>query len=88
MNKMNTLAFVNFLLVELFLTLIRQNFPPSKICAIRYSFLHTYLLATFIFIVPLNLPTLPSTVTPPPGASAHTINVALPPPDQIDTGEL
>ena len=37
MNKMNTLAFVNFLLVKLFPTLIRQNFPPSKICAIRYA---------------------------------------------------
>ena len=36
MNKMNTLAFVNFLLVKLFPTLIRQNFPPSKIYAIRY----------------------------------------------------
>ena len=32
-NKMNTLAFVNFLLVKLFPTLIRQKFPPSKICA-------------------------------------------------------
>ena len=37
MNKINTLAFVNFLLVKLFPTLIRQNFPPSKICAIRYK---------------------------------------------------
>ena len=36
MNKMNTLAFVNFLLIKLFPTLIRQNFPLSKICAIRY----------------------------------------------------
>ena len=35
-DKMNTLAFVNFLLIKLFPTLIRQNFPPSKICAIRY----------------------------------------------------
>ena len=37
MNKMNTLAFVNFLLVKLFPTLIQQNFPPSKFCAVRYS---------------------------------------------------
>ena len=37
MNKMNTLAFVNFLLVKFFPTLICQNFPPSKICAIRYQ---------------------------------------------------
>ena len=36
MNKMNTLTFVNFLLVKLYSTLIRQNFPPSKICAVRY----------------------------------------------------
>ena len=33
---MNTLAFVNFLLVKLFPTLIRQYFPPSKFCAVRY----------------------------------------------------
>ena len=37
MNKMNTLAFINFLLVKLFPTLIRQNFPPSKFCAVQYS---------------------------------------------------
>ena len=35
-DKMNTLAFVNFLFVKLFSTLIRQNFPPSKFCAIWY----------------------------------------------------
>ena len=35
-DKMNTLAFVNFLLVKFFPTLIRQYFPPSKFCAIRY----------------------------------------------------
>ena len=34
-DKMNTLAFVNFLLIKLFPTLIRQNFAPSKICAVR-----------------------------------------------------
>ena len=34
---MNTLAFVNILLVKIFPTLIRQNFPPSKFYAIRYS---------------------------------------------------
>ena len=34
---MNTLAFVNFLLIKIFPTLIRQNFPPSKFCAIRYD---------------------------------------------------
>ena len=37
MNKINTLAFVNFLLVKLFPTMIRQNFPPLKICAVRYD---------------------------------------------------
>ena len=37
---MNTLAFVNFLLVKLFPTLIRQNFPLSKICAVQYLSLH------------------------------------------------
>ena len=34
---MNTLTLVNFLLVKLFPTLIRQNFPLSKICAIPVS---------------------------------------------------
>ena len=34
---MNTLAFVNFLLVKIFPTLIRQYFPPSKFCTIRYT---------------------------------------------------
>ena len=34
---MNTLAFINFLLVKLFPTLIRQNFPPSKCYAVWYS---------------------------------------------------
>ena len=38
-DKMNTLGFVNFLLVKLFPILIRQNFPLSKICAIWYQFL-------------------------------------------------
>ena len=33
---MNTLAFVIFLLVKIFPTLIRQNFPPLKFCAIQY----------------------------------------------------
>ena len=33
---MNTLAFANFILIKLFPTLIRQNFPPSKICAVQY----------------------------------------------------
>ena len=42
MNKMNTLAFVNFLLVKLFPTLIRQNFTPSKICAIQYVCMDVY----------------------------------------------
>ena len=32
MNKMNTLAFVNFLLVKFFPTLIRQNFPVKNLC--------------------------------------------------------
>ena len=52
MNKMNTLAFVNFLLVKLFPTLIRQNFPPSKICAIRYTIIVTtsYMRAATIII--------------------------------------
>ena len=36
MNKMNTLAFVNSLLIKLFPTLIRQKFPSSKICTIQY----------------------------------------------------
>ena len=36
MNEMNTLAFINFLLVKLFPTLIHQNFPLSKICAIQH----------------------------------------------------
>ena len=37
-DKMNKLAisFVNFLLVEIFLTLIHQNFSPSNFCAIWY----------------------------------------------------
>ena len=39
-NKMNTLAFVNFLLIKIFPTLIHQNFP-SKFCAIQY--IHTYI---------------------------------------------
>ena len=34
---MNTLEFVNFLIVKIFPTLIRQNFPPSKFCAIWYN---------------------------------------------------
>ena len=34
-DKMITLAFINFLLVKLFPTLIHQNFPPLKICAIQ-----------------------------------------------------
>ena len=34
-DKMNTLAFVNFLLIKIFPTLIHQNFPPSKLCAIQ-----------------------------------------------------
>ena len=37
MNKMNTLAFVKFLLVKLFPILIHQNFPPSKFCAVWYN---------------------------------------------------
>ena len=36
-NLMNTLAFVNFLLFKIFPTLIRQYFPTSKFCAIRYT---------------------------------------------------
>ena len=48
MNKMNTLAFVNFLLVKLFPTLIRQNFPPSKICAIRYSIVVYYCIIVHV----------------------------------------
>ena len=47
MNKMNTLAFVNFLLVKLFPTLIRQNFPLSKICAVQYSHIITYYYYSF-----------------------------------------
>ena len=35
-DKMNTLAFVNFLLVKIFPTLICQYFPLSKFCTIRY----------------------------------------------------
>ena len=34
-NLMNTLVFVNFLVVKIFPTLIRQYFPQSKFCAIR-----------------------------------------------------
>ena len=37
-DKMNTLAFVNCLLVKIFSTLIRWNFSPSKFYAIRYQF--------------------------------------------------
>ena len=37
-DKMNTLAFVNFLLVKFFPTLIRRYFPPSKFCAIYGSY--------------------------------------------------
>ena len=35
-NRMNILGFVNFLLTKIFPTVIHQNFPPSKFCAIRY----------------------------------------------------
>ena len=36
-DKMNTLAFVNFLFVKIFPTLIiHQNFLPPKFCAIWY----------------------------------------------------
>ena len=34
-DKMNTLAFVNVLLIKISLTLIRQYFPQSKFCAIQ-----------------------------------------------------
>ena len=36
MDSMNALAFVNFLLIKIFPTLIRQIFPPSKFCTIWY----------------------------------------------------
>ena len=52
MNKMNTLAFVNFLLVKLFPTLIhqifrRQKFAPYGIC--KYSDTHriSWIFAAF-----------------------------------------
>ena len=35
-DKVNTLAFVNFLLVKIFLTQIHQISLPSKFCAIYY----------------------------------------------------
>ena len=35
-DKMNTLVFVNVLLLKIFPTLIRQYFPPLKFCAIWY----------------------------------------------------
>ena len=38
---MNTLAFVNFLLIKIFPTLIHQYFPPLKFCAIRYVAIHS-----------------------------------------------
>ena len=53
MNEMNTFAFVNFLLIKLFPTLIHQNFPLSKICAIRYVlfvYSHFVLLAIYLII--------------------------------------
>ena len=48
MNKMNTLAFVKFLLVKLFPTLIHQNFPPSKICAVRYVCVCAYVYIVYV----------------------------------------
>ena len=45
-------------------------------------------MTTFSFVVPVIPPTQPSTVTPPPAPSTGTITVVLPPPDQIETGEL
>ena len=34
-DKMSTFAFISFLLIKIFPTLIYQNFPLSKFCAIR-----------------------------------------------------
>ena len=44
---MNTLAFVNFLLVRIFPSSIRQNFPPLKFCAIRYTIKHIFTRCKF-----------------------------------------
>ncbi|XP_065903936.1 phosphatidylinositol phosphatase PTPRQ-like [Dysidea avara] len=38
--------------------------------------------------VPTALPTLPPTLSPPRSPTVHTITLLLPPPHQIDTGEL
>ena len=52
-DKMNTLVFINFLLVKLFPTLIRQNFLLSKICAIQYliSRIHYSLNLTINYVL-------------------------------------
>ena len=55
MNKMNTLVFINFLLVKLFPILIHQNFPPSKICTIRYTTIHLIPLLRSSFAVLIKL---------------------------------
>ena len=39
---MNLLGLVSFLLVKLFQTMIRQNFPPSKFCTIWYAVIPIY----------------------------------------------
>ena len=43
---MNTLAFINFLLVKIFPILIHQNFPQSKFCFIQYYSRH-YCIVTW-----------------------------------------
>ena len=35
-DKMNTLVFINLILIKIFPTLIDQNFPLSKFCVIRH----------------------------------------------------
>ena len=47
-NKMSTLAFINFLLVKIFLTLIWQSFPPSKIFTIQYVINCNYKVTSFL----------------------------------------
>ena len=59
---MTTLAFVNFLLVKIFPTLIRQNFLPSKFCTIRYIPSLNHLSSLYTAAPAMDTPSL-STVT-------------------------
>ena len=57
-------------------------FGPSLMLLQIFNWQH------FLLLVPVSPPTTPPNVTTPPPSSPDTINVALPPVDQIDTGEL